>query len=75
MGKVNEGGVTDLHKNSRYPGLARAVLFPILLLVVCKKKETTIISLCARDGVYRSLFSRIPYGARQSLSPIHKELV
>lgn len=33
--------VTDLRKNSRYPGLARAVLFPILLLIVCKKKQTT----------------------------------
>lgn len=37
--KVNRHGVTDLHKNSRYPGLARAVLFPILLLVVCKEKK------------------------------------
>lgn len=33
--------VTDLRKNSRYPGLARTVFFPILLLIVCKKKQTT----------------------------------
>lgn len=32
--------VTDLRKNSRYPGLAWTMLFPILLLIVCKKKKT-----------------------------------
>lgn len=35
------GTVTDLRKNSRNPSLARAVLFPVLLLIVCKKKQTT----------------------------------
>ena len=59
--------VTDLCENSRYPGLAGAVLFPILLLIVCKKKANHKLFLCARANVYWRVFSPcIPYGASQS---------
>lgn len=37
-----------------------------------EKNKPQIISLCARDSIYWS-FSRIPYGASQSLGPIHAE--
>lgn len=65
--------VTHVHENSRYPRLAWAVLFPILLLIICKEKnKPQIILLCVWASMYWT-YSWIPYGASQSPSPFHEE--
>lgn len=71
--------VTDLRKNSRYPGLARAVLFPILLLIVCKKKTNHKLFHCVPEPAFAGVFPafhmelvKVPVVSARSLGPEHR---
>lgn len=48
--------VSDLCENSRYPGLARAVLFPVLLLIVCKEKTNHKLFHCVFEPAFTGVF-------------------
>lgn len=70
--------VTDLSKNSRYPSLAGAVLFPILLLIIWTQKTNHKLFHCVLDPTFTGVFSfslslGIPYGASQGAGHIQEE--